>query len=154
MTFQEPHNDKEWIWDRTVVASLRTQMPAPLTPVLNPWTRSSALQHSNSPPPSFLWMRADAWAQKEFKSSFLHLSLYFSSWSKIHVSSEKSPSERPQDSNSVHPPKFLHTLNHVTSSLPKAQFTLLSDQWSVWPTSWLRAQNLLNQRPQYGPTKN
>ena len=39
---------------------------------------------SNSPAPSFLWMRADALEKmpqpkKELKSSFYHLSLYFNS---------------------------------------------------------------------------
>lgn len=131
-------------------------MPAALRPVLKPLDQDlNPTPNSNYPAPSFLWMRADALKKmpqpsKELKSSFYHSSLYFSSWSKIHVSSEQSPSERPQDSNSVHPPKFLHTLNHLTSSLPKAQFTLLSVQWSVWPTSWLRAQNLPNQSPHDG----
>ena len=82
---------------------------------------------SNSPAPNFLWMRADALEkmpqpETELKSSFLHLSLYFTCWSKIQASSEQSPSERPQDSNSVHPPQTLHTVNCVTTAflLPRS----------------------------------
>ena len=54
--------------------------------------------------------------ETELKSSFHHLSLYFNSWSKIQASSEQSPSEKPQDFNSVHPPQTLHTVNCVTTS--------------------------------------
>ena len=99
---------------------------------------------SNSPAPSFLWMRVDALEkmpepETELKSSFHHLSLYFNSWSKIQASSEKSPSEKPQDSNSVHPPQTLHTVSRLAVSLsqspgpskPKATWRLYQELASL-----------------------
>ena len=54
----------------------------------------------------------------------------YTSWSKIQASSEKNPSERPQDSNSVHPPQTLHTVNCVTTAF-------LMPRSSCWVASGL-----------------
>ena len=114
---------------------------------------------SNSLAPSFLWMRPDAQEKmpqpkKELKSSFYHLSLYFNTWSKIQVSSEAKPLRKttgfqlcPSSTDSSHG-------QPCHNSLFNAQVTLLRDQWSDCRPSWLRAQNLLNQRPHDGSTKN
>ena len=91
-------------------------------------------------------MRADALEkmpepETKLKSSFHLLSLYFNPWSKIQASSEQSPSERSQDSNSVYPPQTLHMVNCVTTAflMPRSPCWMASGLFgcqfvSVFPT--------------------
>lgn len=123
------------------------QMPAALRPVLKPLDQTSTLSPTQIILPLVFRMRADALKKmpqpsKELKSSFYHSSLYFSSWSKIHVSWAKPP--RKTTGFQLCPSSKVSSHTQPCHEQPSQSpvHLLSATEWSVWPTSWLRAQNL------------
>lgn len=159
MTFQE-HTVMWWLWDRIVDSSLKTQMPSPLRYLLIPWARS--FLPSNSPAPSFLWMSDALGKMSESKRSSnpppticLYISIPDPKYKFLLSKAPQKDHRIP--TLSILPSLFAcSTILQATFSKPRSPCWVATSKcwWSVWPPSWLRAQNLLNQRLCDGSTNN